>query len=298
MWHKGVKYMSHPTDIGIFGGDQRQVYMAFSFLQKGYRVYTYRIAEPIDHENCISLHTLKELFDKCNLLIGPIPLTRDLVSVASTSTSELSTSNLANLLTKDHFLIGGMIPSSLTGICTSKGIPYYDLMKNEKITILNAIATAEGTIMEAIQYSDQNLHGSKCLVLGYGRCAKVLAGKLKAMDAKVTVAARSEEALAYAEAAGLEVISIYNMRDYLHTYDFIFNTIPALILDKSCLDLVKWNTTIIDIASAPGGVDYEYAMKKKLKAKLCLGLPGKVAPKTSANILVDEIIALMKERSD
>jgi dipicolinate synthase subunit A len=54
-------------------------------------------------------------------------------------------------------------------------------MKDEKIVILNAIATAEGTIMEAIRSSDQNLHGSNCIELGYGRCAKVLAQKLKAL---------------------------------------------------------------------------------------------------------------------
>lgn len=290
--------MSQPTDIGIFGGDQRQVYMASEFLQNGYRVYTYRIAEPIKHVNCIQLNTLNELFDLCKIVIGPIPLTRDLVSIASANTLELSTNNLAKLLKKEHYLIGGMIPSSLVGVCSSKGIPYYDLMKNEKITILNAIATAEGTIMEAIQTSDQNLHGSKCLVLGYGRCAKVLALKLKAMDAKVTVAARSEEALAYAEAAGLQIIPLSEIHTILPYCDFIFNTIPALILDEECLDLVNWNVTIIDIASAPGGVDYEYAMQKNLRAKLCLGLPGKVAPRTSAEILYKEIIGLMKERSD
>jgi dipicolinate synthase subunit A len=262
--------MSKSSDIGIFGGDQRQVYMASALLEKGYRIFTYRIAEAIKHDNCIPLHSLNELFDKCNMLIGPIPLTRDLVSVASTSASELTASNLSNLLTKDHFLIGGIIPSSLTGICTDKGIPYYDLMKNEKITILNAIATAEGTIMEAIQNSDQNLHGSNCLVLGYGRCAKVLALKLKGIDARITIAARSKEALAYGEATGLQTVLLADMKPLLPFYDFIFNTIPALILNKECLDLVSKNVTIIDIASAPGGVDYEYAMQKELKAKLCL----------------------------
>lgn len=290
--------MSPQSNIGIFGGDQRQVYMASELLDKGYRVFAYRIPEPIKHDNFTQLHSINELFDQCNILIGPIPLTRDLVSITSSNTTELSVSNLTNLLTKDHFLIGGMIPSSLAGICTHKGIPFYDLMKNEKISILNAIATAEGTIMEAIQSSDLNLHGSNCLVLGYGRCAKILAGKLKAMDSKVTVAARSEEALAYAEAAGLQTIYLSDINELLPFYDFIFNTVPSVILDKSCLDQVKKNVTIIDIASAPGGVDYEYALQQNLRAKLCLGLPGKVAPKTSANILVNEIIALMKERSD
>jgi dipicolinate synthase subunit A len=171
-------------------------------------------------------------------------------------------------------------------------------MESEKITILNAIATAEGTIMEAIQNSDINLHGSNCLVLGFGRCAKVLAGKLKAMDAIVTVAARSEEALAFAEAAGHKTLLLSDIKPLLPSYQFIFNTIPSLVLDKSCLELVNRNVTIIDIASAPGGVDFEYAMQQSLNAKLCLGLPGKVAPNTSADILVTEIIALMKERSD
>ncbi len=290
--------MSKMLNIGIFGGDQRQVFMASEFLNKGYHVYTYRTAESIKHENCTMLHSLNELFDQCSLLIGPIPLTRDLISVASTSTSEITVASLTNLLTKDHYLIGGIIPSSITGICTEKGIPYYDLMKNEKITILNAIATAEGAIMEAIQTSNMNLHGSNCLVLGYGRCAKVLAWKLKGLDAKVTVAARSEEALAYAEAAGLQTLYLSKMKPALAHYHFIFNTIPSVILNQSCLEQVSPNVTIIDIASAPGGVDYEYAMQRKLKAKLCLGLPGKVAPKASAGILVNEIIALMQERSD
>ncbi len=290
--------MSQNPNIGIFGGDQRQVYMASEFIQRGYHVYTYRLTESINHKNCTTLPTFKELCDKCNLLIGPIPLTRDLVSVTSTMASDLSISNLMNFLTKEHFLIGGMIPSSIAHMCTTKEVSYYDLMENEKITILNAIATAEGTIMEAIQNSEQNLHGSNCLVLGYGRCAKVLAWKLKGLDAKVTIAARSEEALAYAFAAGFQTIPLSNMKPLLPSYDFIFNTIPSLILDKNCLELVKDNVTIIDIASAPGGVDYTYAMQQKINVKLCLGLPGKVSPKTSADILVAEIIALMTERSD
>ena len=60
-------------------------------------------------------------------------------------------------------------------------------MKMDDVAIYNAIATAEGAIMEAIKMQPINLHKSRCLVLGYGRCAKVLAAKLKGMDAQVTV---------------------------------------------------------------------------------------------------------------
>jgi dipicolinate synthase subunit A len=299
MWHKGVKNMFSHFDIGIFGGDLRQVYMASSFLAKGYRVATYSIAEPVNHENCSPQTTLNELFDKCKVLIGPIPMSRDLISITSNNTSsDLTIAHVAYLLTQDHTLFGGAIPAPITELCASRNIRCYDLMEDEKITVLNAIATAEGTIMEAIAGSDRNLHGSNCLVLGYGRCAKVLARKLKAMDCVVTVAARSLVALAEAEAAGHQTIHLPNIKCILPSYQFIFNTIPFLILDQDCLELVDKNVTIIDIASAPGGVDFAYAKKHKINSKLCLGLPGKVAPRTSADILVSEINALIKERSD
>lgn len=290
--------MSEHYNLGIFGGDLRQVYMAEAFLKMGYRVCTYKIKEPVIHENCIAVQTPEELFDQCSVLIGPIPLTKDLVSIASASSQVLNTSNLTNRLTKEHILVGGIIPPSIIDLCKAKGIPYFDLMKDEKITILNAIATAEGSIMEAIKDSNINLHGSKCLVLGYGRCAKVLASKLKGLDASVIVAARSDDALAYAEASGLQTIPLKDIQIVIPSCHFIFNTIPALIMNKDCLSCVNKDVTIIDIASSPGGVDYEYAMNQNINAKLCLGLPGKVSPRTSADILVTKIDAFMKERSD
>jgi dipicolinate synthase subunit A len=61
---------------------------------------------------------------------------------------------------------------------------------------------------------------------------------------------------------------------------------------------VDKHVTIIDISSAPGGVDFEYAKHLKLNAKLYLGIPGKIAPRASADILVSEVNTLLKERSD
>lgn len=289
--------MSTKFNIGIFGGDKRQVYIAEALLNKGYSVYTYQMTEPIQQDKCTELNSLNEMFNKCSTIIGPTPLIKNSAAVAK-SDGGLTVSNFVNLLEEDHLLIGGMIPPALTKCCVDKKIPYYDIMKNEKIAILNAIATAEGAIMEAIQTSEINLHGSNCLILGYGRCAKVLAEKLKGIGAKVTVAARSEEALAYAEAVGLQTVCLSDIKSFLPTYTFIFNTIPALILDKNCLELVNQDVVIIDIASSPGGVDYDYASQNKINAKLCLGLPGKVAPRTSASFIVNEITKLLKERCD
>lgn len=291
--------MSHKYNIGIFGGDNRQAYMAASFSAKGYSVATYHTPAITAKENGTSLSSLQELFENCSILVGPIPITRDKTTIyASSTAADLTVENAAGLLAAGHLLFGGILPSSIIQACNAKGIFHYDLMEDERIAILNAIATAEGTILEAITGSDRNLHGSKCLVLGYGRCARVLAAKLKALDAHVLVAARSTEAVAYAEAAGLSALSLPYIKCVLPSCDFIFNTIPALLLTPDCLDYVDKQACIIDIASAPGGVDFTYAKKLGLNAKLCLGLPGKVAPKTSSDILVTAIDSLIKERSD
>lgn len=289
--------MSHINKIGIFGGDKRQVHIALSLLDKGYYVYSYRLYDKLAHKNHTAVDGLDELMKMSKVLIGPIPLTRDLVTISSSTACDSSSKTIAHLLNKDHMLLGGMIPSDIIDVCDIKGVFCYDFMKSEKIAIMNAIATAEGTILEAIKNSDRNIHQSSCLILGYGRCGKILASKLKGLDALVTVAARNEAALAYAKATGFSTIELYNIKNILASYQFIFNTIPSLVLDQECLKKVSPDVVIIDIASAPGGVDFEYALNHGINAKLCLGLPGKVAPRTSADILVTEIEALMKERS-
>lgn len=291
--------MTSQYDFGFFGGDNRQVYMAKALLLQGYSVATYCLASSIQHVNHIQVQTLSDLFEQSKVLIGPIPMTRDQVSVvAKTENVDLTISHVAFLLKAKHVLIAGNIPSVIEEQCKAKGTSSFDLMKDEKITILNAIATAEGTIMEAILSSPINLHGSNSLVIGYGRCGKVLAHKLKALDSDVTVAARSGEALSLAHSFGHRTIHLLELPALLPSCDYIFNTVPTLILDRNLLNYVNKEATIIDIASAPGGVDFDYARQLNLTAKLSLGLPGKVSPKTSATIIVTEILSFLKERSD
>lgn len=146
--------------------------------------------------------------------------------------------------------------------------------------------------MEAIKHSNYNLHGSQSLVLGFGRCAKILAAKLKAMDSQVTIAARKQEDLSYAYAYGYDTVMFQNLENHLSNYHYVFNTVPTLVLKDNYLSQLRKDVTIIDIASAPGGTDFTSAKELGLNASLCLGLPGKVAPKTSAQILVEETLSI------
>lgn len=141
-----------------------------------------------------------------------------------------------------------------------------------------------------MENSSITLHGSKCIVLGFGRCGKVLAHMLKGIGAHLSVEARSMSDLAYIEGYGYTPVALKDLTEHIGQYDFIFNTIPSLILDGNKLNKVKQDAVIIELASKPGGIDL--ALAKRLGIKVIDGqsLPGKVAPETAAKIIFDTIL--------
>ena len=100
---------------------------------------------------------------------------------------------------------------------------------------------------------------------------------------------RKEKKREMARSFGYDAVSFDESKQHMGQYDFVFNTVPAPILTNEFLMEVKPDVTVIDIASKPGGVDFEYCRKKGICAKLCLGLPGKYAPKSAAGILMEVI---------
>ena len=70
---------------------------------------------------------------------------------------------------------------------------------------------------------------------------------------------------------------------------------PALIFDEHILSKIGQKSIIIDLASMPGGVDFESAAPLDIKTIRALALPGKVAPKTAGEIIKKIIYRLIKE---
>lgn len=291
--------MSEKYDIAIIGGDLRQVYMANEFAQKGYKTIAYGIKDEKLSDLIKSAESMEEALEDSLAIICPVPLSKnktDITSIGDFNGMEIS--KLLMNLKSGSTLFGGNIPKEVQKCCKEKSIACYDLMAQNDIAIKNAIATAEGAILEAISKSPITLHQSGCLVLGFGRCAKILAKKLYALDASVTIAARNKDQRAEAEAYGYYALPLDMFEQTLPDYDFIFNTIPALVLPRSALKITQPDVTIIDIASSPGGVDFAAAEAMKINASLCPSLPGRYAPKTSGEILYKAIEDILIESSD
>jgi len=139
------------------------------------------------------------------------------------------------------------------------------------------------------------LHSSRCLITGYGRIGKVLARMLKGMGAYVCVEARKYADLAMIDSIGCEAVSLGELPLCVGSFDAIFNTVPAMLFDRDLLGRIDRKTLIIDLASKPGGVDFEAAKEMGIRVIWALSLPGKIAPVTSGAIIKDTIMNIMNE---
>ncbi|MBQ7624358.1 MAG: hypothetical protein IJS65_03665 [Clostridia bacterium] len=168
----------------------------------------------------------------------------------------------------------------------ARGITPFEYADREDFKKENGRLTAEAALTVARNASELALCGSDVLVCGYGCIAKPLVRDLLALGARVTVAARSELARKDAESAGAFSDGIPITRG---GYDFVFNTVPAPVLDDGALSLLP-DAVVIDLASLPGGVTGE--CKKLCPAQ---GLPGKYMPVSAARVIFNCFKAFLKE---
>ena len=227
--------------------------------------------------------------DKQNkkIIIGPIPYSTD----GKTLYAPFCNKKLDINLLKDKKIIAGKIPEEVADI---KSI---DILKNEYFTIRNTVPTAEGAIAKAIELTDINIDKANIMVLGFGRVGKTLCYKLKNLGANVYAEARKERDLAWIDVFGYNAIPLEKINENICKMDMIFNTIPELILDKSKLILMNEKTLIIDLASKPGGTDFESANKMGIKAILYSGIPGKIASEYEAELIKEVIYKEIKRKN-
>ena len=111
-------------------------------------------------------------------------------------------------------------------------------------------------------------------------------------ESDVTVSARSLKDQAAIRSCGMKAISSEQLTGH---YDLIFNTVPSLILHAQALAKIAADALVIDLASAPGGVDFEAAERLSIPTVHALSLPGKVAPKTSGIIIKNAVYNIIRE---
>lgn len=184
-------------------------------------------------------------------------------------------------------------PASADMVISPPWDPSARYARREEYQIAIARLTAEGAI--ALLRPETGLSGAHILLLGYGRIARLLARELQKAGALVTAAARSGEQRAWAEAEGIKALPLDALSGALDRFDVIIGTIPAPVLTEPLLALVRKDALLLELASAPGGIDAAAAHEKGLRYIRAPGLPAKYAPERAAVILRDAVYAAAAE---
>ncbi len=277
-------------NISVIGGDSRIVELVRILEENKNTVFLYGLEKSEELANCKHIENMEKALQNSDLVITSIPLSKNGKIINSVfSDKTILVENFFKIVKNKKIITGNITEEIKQYIRKENENEIIDILQSEELTILNAIPTAEGAIQIAMEKSLITLHNSKCLILGFGRIGKTLAKMLCGIGAKVYCEARKQQDIAWIKCYGYKAIHIDELNNYLGKFDFIFNTIPHIILDKNNLKLVKKDCLLIDLASKPGGIDFKQANILGIQAELALALPGKVAPKTSALYIYETI---------
>ncbi len=197
------------------------------------------------------------------------------------------------MLSKETIFIIGIAKPVVNNILIEKGIKFTEMAIEDDIAILNAIPTAEGAIKTVIAETPITIYGTKIMIFGLGKVGFSLAWRLKALGAELYAATRSRKAIARAKDIGIKIVDYKNIHPVLTEIKIFFNTVPALIIDAEYISNISSNAYIYDLASSPGGIDFEAAREKGIIAELLPGLPGKIAPDFAGKVIADNIEKLI-----
>lgn len=280
--------------FGIIGGDKRQLFLAKAIYDSGYSVMLGGF-DKLQSTGAFALGDIKSVAAKSDVLILPVPSVRADGSINTPFSNECTVldDELIKIMLKRPIFIA-MKDKFLKAYPQFENAEIFDYATKDEFAILNALPTAEGAVEVAMKQFEGTIAGSRCLIVGYGRIGKVLAEMLKNLKAEVTVSARKSSDLAFADAFGYEKVNTSNLSD-VRNFDLVFNTVPSLIFDRELLLNTDKNTIIIDLASLPGGVDFEVAHSLGIDALRALALPGKCAPKTAGEIIKKTVFNTIEE---
>lgn len=220
-----------------------------------------------------------------DVLIFPLPMTRlsaDWDKCVPGSDGD-TVVRMIRVLPGDKLLLGGTPDPLHIRLAEEYGSVLLDYCDDETVRMKNAVPTSEGAIGIAIEALPHTIWGSRFAVTGYGKCARALAVRLKALGGHVTVAARREDARTEASLDGCDTMPLADFLTAPPPVRCVYNTIPAKIFPEDFCDRLPADTLFVELAG-------ERALPVCDRVLYAPGLPGKTAPETAGEILCDAIL--------
>ena len=288
--------MRHALNFWVVGGDQRQACLAGLLAGDGHTVHTFALDRAGELTGEARAGERLEGLERADCVVLPLPLLGEDGRLNTPLGAEpVTLEEVLGRVRPDQVLCAGRVDAAARAAARRRGLELRDYFAREELAVANAVPTAEGAIQIALEELPITLHGCRALVIGYGRLGRALAPRLGALGARVSVAARRWDHLAWIEAAGFSPEHSGELNGCLCAFDLIVNTVPASILGEEALSELKPGCLVLDLASKPGGVDVAAANRLGIRAVWALSLPGKVAPVTAGKSVKNTIYNILNE---
>ena len=291
--------------LALLGGDARQLPVARR-LAEGYEVLVWGLDGLAGEASGVHVCAdWRQAIKGADAILLPLPCSADGVRVFAPYSADAEGIRLDVLLgelKKDVLLLGGRLPEAMRRRAEERGVRWVDYLESEVLQLRNALPTAEGAIAIAMRELPVTLDGACVAVVGYGRIGSLLAQKLRALGAEVTVYARRAEQRALATLQGAKALPLTDGegRSCLSALPrglrVLFSTVPHPLLSESVLRDFPRECLLVDLASPPGGVDRAAAAALGIKTVWGSALPGRYAPESAGEILGQTLAELLCER--
>lgn len=296
--------MTKYKKITLLGGDTRQLAIADFFLDKGFQINVWGIKQVKNKPEYNHNEYLSEALEDTDICILPLPVSREGIRLNAPlcENAAIRLSELSEMFPHNTVVFGGKIPENFKNDCDVRGIKTFDFFEDECLCIKNALLTAEAATEIAMRELPGTLDSSKSMVIGFGRIGKLLSNLLIKMNSDVTVAARKDTDLAYAECYGAKTLNLSPtpaeaLLSINDGFDIVFNTVPVRLINAELISKLNKTVCLVDLASPPGGIDIRAARDADLKVIWALSLPGKYSPSRAGKIIAETIYSTLKEEN-
>ncbi len=294
--------MKNKPKIAVLGGDLRQYAVAKELVKKNASVYASGLCVECGDDGNLKINDdILQTVELSQAVILPLPATTDgnLLNCPTVKVTErVSLDEIVEHMQPNTVLLGGRIPQNTVIKALAKGITAEDYFLSEKLQIKNAYITAEAAISIAMNSLDKCIKDSCFAITGSGRIARFLAELLIKLGAKVTVAARNGDNLVYFELIGCKTVRLNGrwQEEFTKGYDVIFNTVPSWLFGRDFLEKVDEKMLILELASAPGGIDICAARELSSNVRWGSSLPGKYAPYSAGVLIAECVLELLESK--
>ena len=284
--------------FAIIGGDDRSILLCSLLYRDGHRVHCFALEKAELPSEIPKAGCLQGCIYGADFVILPTPAEGSGFLNAPYATEPLSMAELTGTLWSGQILCGGALSRESRLSAIQAGLCVEDLMQRRGFTVSNAAICAEGALELLMRNSRRTLWRSRVLVTGWGRIAKILAPRLLALGAEVTVAARKEADRAMVRALGMTATDFKAPEHLLDGFHFAVNTVPARVICDAALGNAASGILLLELASPPGGFDRKAAESAGLNAVAGPGLPGICAPYTAAELIREAIYEIVEEQKE